>query len=57
MNEHNITLLRQIIARRKEMYIFFVERFGKNYALTMDILQSIEHLSHLLSMIEGRCGV
>lgn len=57
MNEHNITLLRQIIARRKEIYNFFVEHFGEDYPLIKDILKSITNLTHLLSMAEGRCKV
>lgn len=57
MNERNIALLKQIIARRKEIYNFFVEHFGEDYPLTRDILESVEKLTHLLSMAEGRCKV
>lgn len=57
MNEHNIALLRQIIARRKEMYVFFVEHFGADYSLTRDTLQSIEKPQQLLVFIERRCRV
>lgn len=55
MNEHNITLLREIIARRKEMYAFFVEHFGVDYWLTRDIAVSVEKLTQLLRRAEGRC--
>lgn len=55
MNEHNIALLREIIARRKEMYDFFVEHFGVDYWLTRDIAESVEKLTQLLTIIEGRC--
>lgn len=57
MNEKNIALLKQIIARRKEIYDFFVEHFGEDYPLTRDILRSINNLTHLLSQAEGRCKV
>ena len=57
MNEHNIALLRKIIARRKEIYNFFAEHFGEDYPLTRDILQSVEKLQNLLMLIERRCKV
>jgi predicted choloylglycine hydrolase len=57
MNEHNITLLKQIITRRKEIYDFFVEYFGEDYPLTREIWDSIKNLTHLLSMAERRCKV
>ena len=55
MNEHNIALLRQIIARRKEMYNFFVEHFGTDYWLTRETADSINKLTQLLIVAEGRC--
>lgn len=57
MNEHNIALLREIIARRKEMYDFFVEHFGVDYWLTRDIAESVDKLTQLLTKAEGRCKV
>lgn len=57
MNEYNIALLRQIIVRRKEMYDFFVEHFGKDYPLTRDILQSVEKLQQLLARVESKCKI
>lgn len=50
----NKELLRRILALKRDIYILYVQRYGADHEISMEIQNSLSRIITLLAISEGR---